>query len=122
VTILKIGRRGESGGAPTAAATDTPQPRTKDRTAAPRAQAARACPNWTELDAIDLVSRAGRFLVHAHTDEVFTAYDGHVWEKDRIAYGWDSPIYFTVDGDHVRLLERYHLSWSEIVATQAGAR
>ncbi len=118
--IFKIGRRGGPTSEP-AAATDT-QPRSNGRTT-PRAEAARACNAWTELDPVDLVKR-GRFIISATTDDVYTPYAGIVWHRDsdRIEYGYDAALYFTVDRGEVRLFERFGRTWSEMIAAQAGAR
>jgi hypothetical protein len=83
-----------------------------------RVQAARRCDKWTELDPVDLVER-GRFLVHAASGEVFTAYAGAVWNGPRLEFGDQSPLFFTVDNGRVRLFEKYPRTWSEIIAAQA---
>jgi hypothetical protein len=124
--MLKFGRRGGHTSGPAAATETATQPRSNGRTT-PRAEAARACKAWTELDEADLVPRGGgRFLVHADSDEVFSPFGaGLIWHRDsdRIEYGHDLPLHFTVSEDgSVRLFEKYRRSWSEIIASQAGAR
>jgi hypothetical protein len=119
---IKLGRRvGGLTSAPAAAPEKPARPRDHERTS-PRADTARRCPTWTELDPADLVKR-GRFLVSAATDDAYTPYLGHVWyrDHDRIEFGHYAPLFFTVDqhGD-VRVLERYGLTWSQIIASQAS--
>jgi hypothetical protein len=121
--ILKIGRRGGHTSEPAAATDTATQPRRNGRTT-PRAEAARANPNWSEIDGAALVKR-NRFYIHADTDQAFTPYTGAVWYRDhaKIEFAYNAPLFYAVDADGgVLLYEQYSQSWAEVVRAQVGAR
>jgi len=99
-----------------------PEPLEADNVREQRIRSARANRYWTELDPSTLIPR-GRLLVREETDEAFTAKMGAVWNPlGGIAFSDTSPVYFTVEDGHVRLLEKYPRTWSEITYAQRGAQ
>ncbi len=77
-----------------------------DKLALRRVAAARACRNWTEIEAARLVPQPRGRFTDSETDEVFARYPGDAFSPSAEIVADMTPLYFFVASGDVHVLER----------------